>query len=117
MNGGRITSEDTAVVSTYIGVGVATLLIGGAIYFFFFAHAKTAEITGFDPNRPVPSDAVLRKRLKPDQYHVTRESGTETAFRNDYWENRRVGIYVDVITGEPLFTSIDKIDCGTGRPT
>ena len=117
MNGSRITSEDTAVVSTYIGIGVAALLITGAIYFFFFAHAKQAEVVGFDPNRPVPSDAVLRKRLKPDQYHVTREGGTETAFRNEYWENRRTGIYVDVITGEPLFTSIDKFDGATGRPT
>ena len=59
---------------------------------------------------PVPSDAVLRARLKPDQYHVTRENGTETAFHNEYWENHRAGIYVDVITGEPLFTSLDKFD-------
>ena len=117
MNGTRVTSEDKSVISTYIGLIVATMLIVGAIYFFFFARTKMAEVTGFDPNRPVPSDALLHKRLKPNQYHVTRENGTETAFQNDYWNNERVGIYVDVITGEPLFASIDKYDAGNGRPT
>lgn len=115
--GARITSEEKSTLSTYIGVGVAVLLILGAIYFFFFARTKTKEVMGFDPNRPIPADTVLRKRLKPDQYHITRENGTETAFRNDYWENFRPGIYVDVISGEPLFTSLDKFDGGTGRPT
>ena len=117
MNGSRITSEDKSYLSVCIGLGVAALLMTGAIYFFFFARSKTKEVTGFDPNRPVPSDTVLRARLKPDQYHVTRENGTETAFRNEFWENHRVGLYVDVITGEPLFTSLDKFDGGTGRPT
>jgi methionine-R-sulfoxide reductase len=65
----------------------------------------------------VPNDATLKRRLKPDQYFVVRENGTETAFQNEFWENERVGIYVDVITGEPLFTSLDKFDGGTGRPT
>ncbi len=113
----RITSEERSYLSTAIGVGVAVVLATGAIYFFFFARAKAKEVTGFDPNRPVPSDTVLRTRLKPDQYHVTRENGTETAFRNEFWNNERAGIYVDVITGEPLFTSLDKFDGGTGRPT
>lgn len=115
--GARITSEEKSTLSTYIGVGIAVLLILAAIYFFVFARTKTKEVMGFDPNRPIPTDAVLRKRLKPDQYHITRENGTETAFRNDYWENQRPGIYVDVITGEPLFSSVDKFDGGTGRPT
>lgn len=117
MNGSRITSEERSYLSVCIGLGVAALLITGAIYFFFFARSKTKEVTGFDPNRAVPTDEVLRKRLKPEQYHVTRENGTETAFRNEYWENHRTGIYVDVITGEPLFTSLDKFDGATGRPT
>jgi methionine-R-sulfoxide reductase len=115
--GSRITSEDKSFLSTAIGIGVAVVLIAGAIYFFFFARAKTKEVTGFDPNRPVPSESVIKARLKPDQYHVTRENGTETAFRNEFFANMRVGIYVDVITGEPLFTSLDKFDGGTGRPT
>ncbi len=62
-------------------------------------------------------DATLKRRLKPDQYFVVRENGTETAFQNEFWDNERVGLYVDVITGEPLFTSLDKFDGGTGRPT
>jgi peptide methionine sulfoxide reductase msrA/msrB len=115
--GARVTSEEKATLSTYIGVGVAVVLIVGMIYFFFLAQSKAKEVTGFDPNRAVPTDAILKKRLKPDQYFVVRENGTETAFRNEFWENHRVGIYVDVITGEPLFTSLDKFDGGTGRPT
>jgi len=117
MNSSRITSDDTSRVSMCVGCGVAALLLGAAIYFGLAAHAVTKETTGFDPNRPVPSDATLRSRLKPDQYRITRENGTETAFQNEYWNNVRPGIYVDVITGEPLFCSVDKFDGGTGRPT
>jgi methionine-R-sulfoxide reductase len=117
MNSSRITSDDTSRVSMCVGCGVAALLLGGAIYFGLAAHAVTKETTGFDPNRPVPSDATLRSRLKPDQYRITRENGTETAFQNEYWNNVRPGVYVDVITGEPLFSSLDKFDGGTGRPT
>jgi len=117
MSSTRITIDDTSRVSLGIGLGVAALLVGVALYFALAAHALTKQTTGFDPNRPVPSDAILRSRLKPDQYHVTRENGTETAFQNEYWNNVRPGIYVDVITGEPLFTSLDKFDGGTGRPT
>src|SRR5216117_154951 len=116
MNSTRITGDDTSRVSMCVGLGVAVVLIVGVLYLVFASHALTSE-TGFDPNRPVPSNSVLRSRLKPDQYHVTRENGTETAFQNEYWNNLRPGIYVDVITGEPLFCSIDKFDGGTGRPT
>ena len=101
----------------YIGVIIATVLATAAIYFFFLAHQRTKEVTGFDPNRPVASDVALKHRLKADQYFVVRENGTETAFQNEFWNNERPGIYVDVITGEPLFTSLDKFDGGTGRPT
>jgi peptide methionine sulfoxide reductase msrA/msrB len=117
MNSTRIYVDDTSRVSLCVGCGVAALLLGAAIYFGLAAHAVTKETTGFDPNRPVASDAALRSRLKPDQYRITRENGTETAFQNEYWNNVRPGIYVDVITGEPLFCSIDKFDGGTGRPT
>jgi methionine-R-sulfoxide reductase len=115
--GGRITSEERSTLSTYIGLFVVTVLGAWAIYFFFLAQEKQKEVTGFDPKRPLPSDATLKRRLKPDQYFVVREGGTETAFQNEFWNNERTGIYVDVITGEPLFTSLDKFDGGTGRPT
>src|SRR5437764_9564388 len=115
--GARVTSEERATLSTYIGVGLAVLLILGALYFFFFARTKIKEVSGFDPNRPIPSDASLRSRLSAEQYHVVRENGTETAFKNKLWDNFRPGIYVDIITREPLFSSADKFDGGTGRPT
>ena len=114
MNGGRITSEERSIISTYIGVSIAVVLTTGALYFFFLAQQEKKETKGFDPNRPVPSDATLRRRLKSDQYFVVREGGTETAFQNEFWNNERTGIYVDVITGEPLFASHDKFDGGTG---
>jgi peptide methionine sulfoxide reductase msrA/msrB len=113
----RITSEERSTLSSYIGLGIAVVLAAAAIYFFLLSHEEKKEITTFDPNRPVPDDVTLRRRLKPEQYRVVRENGTETAFQNEFWNNERAGIYVDIITGEPLFSSVDKFDGGTGRPT
>jgi peptide-methionine (R)-S-oxide reductase len=81
-------------------------------------HPKTAEAaqTG-EPVAAKLSDEEFRKRLTPEQYHVTREDGTEPAFRNEYWDNHRPGLYVDLVSGEPLFTSLDKYDSGTGWPS
>ena len=62
-------------------------------------------------------DAELSKMLTPDQYHVTQQCGTEPPFRNAYWDNHAEGLYVDVATGEPLFSSTDKFDSGTGWPS
>jgi peptide methionine sulfoxide reductase msrA/msrB len=117
MVGGRVTSEEKSTLSTYIGLGVVTVLAAGAVYFFLLSHQEKKEATGFDPNRPVPNDATLKRRLKPEQYSVVRENRDQTAFQNDFWNNERPGIYADVCTGEPLFTSLDKFDGGTGRPT
>jgi peptide methionine sulfoxide reductase msrA/msrB len=64
-----------------------------------------------------PSDAELKKRLSPLQYQVTRRDGTEPPFANEYWNNKEPGIYVDVVSGEPLFSSLDKYDSGTGWPS
>ena len=64
-----------------------------------------------------PPDAELRKRLTPAQYEVTQREGTEPAFNNAYWNNNKSGIYVDVVSGEPLFSSRDKYDSGTGWPS
>lgn len=65
----------------------------------------------------IPSDDELRRRLTPLQYKVTRQDGTEPAFANAYWDNHEPGIYVDIISGAPLFSSTDKYDSGTGWPS
>ena len=64
-----------------------------------------------------PGDEELRKRLTPLQYEVTQKEGTEPAFRNEYWDNHEEGIYVDIVSGEPLFSSRDKFESGTGWPS
>jgi methionine-R-sulfoxide reductase len=64
-----------------------------------------------------PSPEELRRKLTPLQYHVTQEQGTERAFSNEYWDNHKPGIYVDVVSGEPVFSSLDKFDSGTGWPS
>jgi peptide methionine sulfoxide reductase msrA/msrB len=64
-----------------------------------------------------PTDEVLRQTLTPLQYDVTQRGGTEPAFDNKYWNNKRAGIYVDIVSGEPLFSSLDKYDSGTGWPS
>jgi peptide methionine sulfoxide reductase msrA/msrB len=64
-----------------------------------------------------PPDAELRRTLTPLQYQVTQENGTEPPFKNEYWDHHAAGIYVDVVTGEPLFSSTDKFDSGTGWPS
>ncbi|KPK99258.1 MAG: methionine sulfoxide reductase [Omnitrophica WOR_2 bacterium SM23_72] len=64
-----------------------------------------------------PTQEELKKRLTPMQCKVTQEDGTEPAFQNEYWNNHREGIYVDIVSGEPLFSSIDKYDSGTGWPS
>jgi peptide methionine sulfoxide reductase msrA/msrB len=64
-----------------------------------------------------PDDATLRKRLTPLQYEVTQKKGTERQFKNEYWDNKKEGIYVDIVSGEPLFSSLDKFDSGTGWPS
>jgi peptide methionine sulfoxide reductase msrA/msrB len=70
-----------------------------------------------DQGHHKPSQAELKQRLTPMQYRVTQQSGTEPPFRNEYWNNERAGIYVDVVSGEPLFSSLDKFESGTGWPS
>ena len=99
----------------WFGLAGAFVVIVGSIL-FGYAQAQKHEAEKMNPTKPVPSDAELREKLTKDQYKVTREGRTETAFHNAYWDNHKVGIYVDIITGEPLFSSLDKFDSGTGWP-
>ncbi len=64
-----------------------------------------------------PSESELRKKLTRLQYEVTQQEGTEPAFNNEFWDNKNPGLYVDVVSGEPLFSSVDKFDSGTGWPS
>jgi methionine-R-sulfoxide reductase len=64
-----------------------------------------------------PSEAELKKNLTPEQFAVTQQAATEPAFNNEYWNNHAPGIYVDVVSGEPLFSSLDKFDSGCGWPS
>ena len=64
-----------------------------------------------------PTDAELRQRLTSEQYQVTQHEATEPPYRNEYWNNKHAGIYVDVVSGEPLFSSLDKYDSRTGWPS
>ena len=66
---------------------------------------------------PRPSAAEIERRLTPIQYQVTQRGGTEPPFDNEYWDNHAAGLYVDVVTGEPLFSSQDKFESGTGWPS
>jgi methionine-R-sulfoxide reductase len=100
----------------WFGLLGAIVVVVGSIL-FGYAQTQKKEAEKMNPTKEVPSNAELRSQLTKDQYHVTRECGTETPFHNAYWDNHRPGIYVDIITGEPLFSSLDKFDSGTGWPS
>ncbi len=76
-------------------------------------HALAVDMTNFKK----PSQVELKQKLSSTQYEVTQKEGTEAPFHNEYWDNHREGIYVDVVSGEPLFSSKDKYDSGTGWPS
>ena len=107
-------SRWTSYLTLTLGL-LAALGIGA--WLLFISHKQEVKKRTGDYNylKPVPSEAQLRAQLTDEQYRIAREGGTETAFRNEYWDNFKPGIYVDIITGEPLFSSTDKFDSGTGR--
>jgi peptide methionine sulfoxide reductase msrA/msrB len=107
---------------TIIGLAAAALLgVGFAALYKSVLSPAQAEPRTKEPasmNDPTkPDQAELRKRLSPEQFAVTQQCGTEPPFRNAYWNNHAPGIYVDVVSGRPLFSSLDKFDSGSGWPS
>jgi len=116
MNTKPLTYTHGSRKTLWIGLAGTLLVVVGSIL-FGYAQTQKKEAEKMNPTKEVPAEAELRSKLTKDQYHVTRECGTETPFHNAYWDNHRAGIYVDIITGEPLFSSLDKFDSGTGWPS
>jgi peptide methionine sulfoxide reductase msrA/msrB len=82
------------------------------------SNSTASTASAFNPSTwKKPDDATLKKTLTPLQYKVSQDDGTESPFQNEYWDNHQDGIYVDVVSGEPLFSSKDKYDSGTGWPS
>jgi len=106
--------------NTMRGLAAAMILIVG-LAGTAAAQTKTAtttHTTGWNAmNFTKPSDTDLKRTLTPEQYAVTQHEGTERPFHNAYWDNHEPGIYVDVVSGEPLFSSLDKYESGTGWPS
>ena len=109
--------------SWFLGIGATFALAGCTEAADTSAASPTSAVSAANPTvwNPQtfakPSDAELRKALTPLQYDVTQQCGTEPPFQNAYWNNKKAGIYVDVVSGEPLFSSLDKFDSGTGWPS
>ena len=99
--------------SLMLAVIALTIIVAG---FVFLTHGQEQKPSSTVAPKSA-ADAELRARLTPLQYYVTRQSGTEPAFQNEYWNNHRAGVYVDVISGDALFTSLDKYESGTGWPS
>jgi methionine-R-sulfoxide reductase len=81
------------------------------------AVASTPAVAWDAGNFRKPPAQQLQRSLTPEQFRVTQRDGTEPPFRNAYWDNKKPGLYVDVVSGEPLFSSLDKYDSGTGWPS
>src|SRR5262245_1772889 len=96
---------------------LAVLLAAVSLAASAAAQAPRQEAPRQPPAYVKKSDAELRRILTPLQYEVTQHADTEYPFRNEYWNNHRPGIYVDIVSGEPLFSSTDKFDSGTGWPS
>jgi peptide methionine sulfoxide reductase msrA/msrB len=102
-------------------LAAAALLAAGLFWVKRAGSAQPSEVSTYEPNllkdfkKPDPSQ--LKHKLSSEQFNVTQQCGTEPPFHNAYWDNHQPGIYVDVVSGEPLFSSLDKFDSGTGWPS
>lgn len=103
--------------------GIAAALVATGVLALVH-HASRAESTNVSINQTnhmsdfkKPSAAELKQKLTREQFAVTQQNGTEPAFRNEFWDNHKPGIYVDIVSGKPLFSSLDKFDSGCGWPS
>ena len=102
-------------------IAAAVLLAASIVAMVRHGRPPPVDISIYEPDhmkdfkKPEPSE--LKKKLSSEQFAVTQQCGTEPAFRNAYWDNHKPGLYVDVVSGEPLFSSLDKFDSGTGWPS
>ena len=107
---------DMETIMKRIGVLIGAALAALAVSSWVQVRAgdeKTGEKTVYEKQ----SDEELRKKLTPMQYKVARQDGTERPFDNEYWDNKKPGVYVDIVSGEPLFSSTHKFKSGTGWPS
>jgi peptide methionine sulfoxide reductase msrA/msrB len=102
-----------AAAAALLAVGLAVVVRQG--------RAQPADISTYEPEHmqdfKKPDPAELKKKLSSEQFEVTQQCGTEPPFHNAYWDNHKPGLYVDVVSGQPLFSSLDKFDSGTGWPS
>src|SRR6266850_4127917 len=102
-------------------IAAAALLAVGLAVVVRQGRAQPAGISTYEPEHmqdfKKPQTAELKKKLSSEQFAVTQKGGTEPPFHNAYWNNHKPGIYVDVVSGQPLFSSLDKFDSGTGWPS
>lgn len=112
----RIRHKRSSQLTLWLGLVAAVAVMAGFLHYTSILAEKKKSGT-YNYLKVVPSDSVLRAQLKEEEYRVTRLNETETAFRNKYWNNTKPGIYVDIITNDPLFSSLNQFDSGTGRPT
>jgi methionine-R-sulfoxide reductase len=109
-------SKRSSHLTLWLGLLGAVVVAAGSFY-FIQARAEKKMSGQISYLKRMPSESVLRTQLNKEQYNVMREGGTETPFHNQYYDSQKPGIYVDLITGEPLFSSLDKFDSELGLPS
>jgi len=106
----------SSYLTLWLGL-LGALVVAAVSFYILQAHAEKKMSGKISYLKPVPSDSVLRAQLNKEQYNVMREGGTEASFHNQYYDHQEPGIYVDLITAEPLFSSTDKFESGLGLPS